>query len=344
MSIKFGSDTILEVSMPYRRIHKKRRSWVGLGRSCPALCSLFLTVGIHDGASANEVQKAASAQLTDPKFQEPYIDVDQWRDKPVRHRYVHGGFKGTTARLRFLLPAERAIPGKILPARYARRRRAKIWIERGHRISGTIRMMVFRWPAAPIIVLTNEGGLTAIAGDQTIVGYRINAAAAEYSRIVAAQMYGPGRPYGYAFGGSGGCFKTLSGFENTKTWDGAVPFVCGSPMAIPNVLYGAHTGDANPQGQVSFDRRCRRAWRSGDMYQDLNEEQRAALREVTKMGFPPAAWFNYKTIGEGAFPVLFPLIRMLDRSYFKDFWTVPGYEGFNPARLSLKREFSTPPQ
>jgi hypothetical protein len=22
-----------------------------------------------------------------------YTDVDEWRDKPVRHRYVHGGFK-----------------------------------------------------------------------------------------------------------------------------------------------------------------------------------------------------------------------------------------------------------
>jgi hypothetical protein len=66
------------------------------------------------------------------------------------------------------------------------------------------------------------------------------------------------------------------------------------------------------------------------MYQGLNEEQSAALREVTKMGFPPAGWYNYDTLGEGAFPVLFPIVRMLDRGYFKDFWTVPGYEGVNP--------------
>ena len=61
------------------------------------------------------------------------------------------------------------------------------------------------------------------------------------------------------------------------------------------------------------------------------------------MGFPPRAWFNYKTIGEGAFPVLFPLVRMLDPTYFThDFWTVPGYLGANPpeylkrARVQLK--------
>jgi hypothetical protein len=70
---------------------------------------------------------------------------------------------------------------------------------------------------------------------------------------------------------------------------------------------------------------------SGDIYQGLNDEQRAALREVTGMGFPPAAWFNYKTLGEGAFPVLFPIVKMMDAGYFKDFWSVPGYEGYTPS-------------
>jgi len=32
---------------------------------------------------------------SDPFFAQPYIDIDEWRDAPVRHRYVHGGFKGT---------------------------------------------------------------------------------------------------------------------------------------------------------------------------------------------------------------------------------------------------------
>ncbi len=61
------------------------------------------------------------------------------------------------------------------------------------------------------------------------------------------------------------------------------------------------------------------------------------------MGFPPTAWFNYKTLGEGAFPILFNLVRAQDPTYFKsDFWTVPGYQGTNPpkslqqARVQLK--------
>ena len=69
------------------------------------------------------------------------------------------------------------------------------------------------------------------------------------------------------------------------------------------------------------------------MYQGLDEEQKEALREVTRMGFPPAAWFDYKTLGEGAFPILFNLVRAQDPTYFKsDFWNVPGYAGANPSR------------
>ena len=31
----------------------------------------------------------------DPYFARPYIDVEEWRDTPLRHLYVHGGFEGT---------------------------------------------------------------------------------------------------------------------------------------------------------------------------------------------------------------------------------------------------------
>ena len=34
----------------------------------------------------------------------PFIDVDEWRDAPRRHRYVHGGFKDTHTRFSFYLP------------------------------------------------------------------------------------------------------------------------------------------------------------------------------------------------------------------------------------------------
>jgi hypothetical protein len=281
-------------------------------------------------SSASELM--ATWQTADPLFKQPYIDVDEWREKPVRHRYVHGGFKGTEARFAFYFPPKEQYKGRFF--QHVTPAPAGETLDAQNAVVGSGELqqhMLFSLASGAYFVLTNEGGPGAIAGDQTIVGYRVNAAAAEYSRIVAEQMYGAARPYGYAFGGSGGCFKTLSGFENTTAWDGAVPFVCGSPMAIPNVFTVRILAMRFLKDEFSSVVDATEPGGSGNIYQNLNDEEQAALREVTKMGFPPAAWFNYKTIGEGAFPVLFPLVKMMDAGYFKDFWTVPGYEGVNSA-------------
>src|SRR6516165_651726 len=280
---------------------------------------------------AAEPSAASASAKADPLLNQPYIDVDEWRDKPVRHRFVHGGFKGTEARFAFYFPPKEQYQGRFF--QHVTPAPAGETLDALNAVVGSGELqqhMLFSLASGAYFVLTNEGGPAAIAGDQTIVGYRVNAAAAEYSRIVAEQMYEGGRPFGYAFGGSGGCFKTTSGFENTTTWDGAVPFVCGSPMAIPNVftvrvLAMRMLNDKFPSIVDAVEPG------GGDMYQNLNDEESAALREVTKMGFPPAAWFNYKTIGEGALPVLFPIVKLMDAGYFKDFWTVPGYEGFKPS-------------
>jgi hypothetical protein len=306
---------------------KRRNSvWKVTTLAIVAAASSFDGIWSAHAQQHSDARQVIAPAVADPLFKDPYIDVDEWRDKPVRHRYVHGGFKGTEALFAFYFPPKEQYQGRffqhVTPFPASEKLDAQS--------AGSEEHMPLTLASGAYLVLTNEGGPSAIAGDQTVVGYRVNAAAAEYSRIVAQQMYGSGRPYGYAFGGSGGCFKTLSGFENTNTWDGAVPFVCGSPMAIPNVFtvrvlamrllkdkFPSIVDAVEPGG--------------GDMYAGLNEEEKAVLKEVTQMGFPPRAWFNYKTIGEGAFPVLFPLVEQLDPSYFQDFWTVPGYEGVNPS-------------
>ena len=54
---------------------------------------------------------------------------------------------------------------------------------------------------------------------------------------MAKKIYGCDRPYGYCYGGSGGAYRTTGGMESTEgVWDGSVPFVLGSPHAIPNVF------------------------------------------------------------------------------------------------------------
>ena len=86
-------------------------------------------------------------------------------------------------------------------------------------------------------VQTNMGGAFALGGaDPSIAAYRANAAAAKYSRVVAAELFGDHRSYGYLYGGSGGAYQTLGGAEHTSgVWDGFMPYVLGSNSATPSV-------------------------------------------------------------------------------------------------------------
>jgi hypothetical protein len=45
-----------------------------------------------------------TVDCNDPLLNDPAIDKDEWRDAPVRHRYVNGHFAGTTVRFSFYFP------------------------------------------------------------------------------------------------------------------------------------------------------------------------------------------------------------------------------------------------
>ena len=188
---------------------------------------------------------------------------------------------------------------------------------------------------------TNGGGASGRPGstvDPTIAAYRANAAAARYSRVVAASMYGEHRPYGYAFGGSGGGYRTIGGAENTSgVWDGFVPYVIGSPMAIPNMFTVRMHAQRLLRDRFDQIVDAVEPGGSGDMFAGLTAEERDALTEVTRMGFPPRSWFGYRTMGMHAFPVLYRGLVAADPTYFEEFWTEPGYLGFE-APPSLVRD------
>jgi hypothetical protein len=273
-------------------------------------------------------------------YDKPYVDIDEWRDQPVRHRYVHGGFKGTECRFSFYFPPAERYEGRFFHMLIP--------------ISG-IETVAIAPPAATTLadplpfaidsgaylVESNQGRTVMFPGDDTtITGYRASAAVAKYSRVLAAEMYGAHRPYGYAYGGSGGAFKTFTCLENCPgVWDGGVPFVQGSPMSIPYMFtvqghairvlrdkFPAIVDALEPGG-------------SGDMYSGLNIEEREALAEVTRMGFPPRAWFSYERIAiayTGILAMFLDNMLKWDPEYFKDFWTVPGYLGQNPPESLLR--------
>ena len=267
----------------------------------------------------------------DTLFNKPYVDVEEWRDKPVRHLYVHGGFTGTDTRFSFYFPPKEQYQGHFF--QYITPVPDNENLSQG--ASGEEDKIGFSVSNGAYFIETNGGGKVDFArpsgADPSIGAYRANAASARYSKTVAARMYGQHRTYGYAFGGSGGAYRTIGGFENTEgVWDGVVPYVVGSPMAIPNVFsVRMHAmrilKDKLPQIIDAVE-----PGGSGDMYAGLNAEEKDALQEVTKMGFPPESWFGYKSMGVHGFVAVYQGMTMADRGYFEEFWKTPGYYGANP--------------
>jgi hypothetical protein len=282
-------------------------------------------------ALAADSPPRTTADSMDPLFTQPYIDIDEWRDKPERHRYVHGGFKTTELRFSMYFPPKEKYEGRFFhPVMHI--------AGNENAASGRLAGMDgdslgFAFASGGYLVESNMGSLT-MAGPEDITNWRASAATAQYSRQLAQQMYGGGRPYGYVYGGSGGAFKSTACAEHTQgVWDGAVPFIAGSPIAIPNVFTVQAHALRVLEGKFEGIVDALEPGGSGDMYAGLNDEQREALREVTGMGFPPRAWFAHERISVSYTGVFASIIYQLlngDPAYANDFWTKPGYLGTNP--------------
>jgi hypothetical protein len=271
-----------------------------------------------------------TATCVDPRYNDPYVDIDEPRTAPVPHQYVHGGFKGTDAKFSFYFPPREQFQGRFF--------------QNTHQLltseNGPAANIGFAIASGGYYVQTNIGGVErattteqAVFGklDPTAGGYRVNAEAAKFSKVKAAEIYGSRRIYGYLYGGSGGAFQTISSAEHTiGVWDGFVPYVMGSPNAIPGVMtvrihalrvlktrFPAIMDAIDPGG-------------SGDPYAGLSEEERGALREATRLGFPLRGWWSYATMNGGALPLVAGYVPYLDRTYTEDFWTKPGYLGTDP--------------
>lgn len=300
---------------------------------CATVCSCYGTK-----KDINLVGEKFDFQSTDTIFKDPFIDIDEWRDTPIRHRYVHGGFNSNNTRFSFYFPEKKEYDGRffqyITPFPDSE--------NSSQAMPAAFSPINFAVSHGAYFIETNCGGRIDFTKpemrDPTIGAYRANAACAEFSREVAKKLFDCDRPYGYCYGGSGGAYRTVGGIESTQgVWDGAVPFVMGSSVAIPNVftvrMYAMRVlKDKFPQIVDALE-----PGGSGDMYAGLNEEERQALEEVTRMGFPPKSWFAHKRMDVHGFLVLYKAVVMSDQSYFnEDFWHKPGYLGANPTASLLK--------
>lgn len=294
---------------------------------CGALmtAAVLFTVGL---GSMEVVQAEPSAPLNgaygaaDPVFQNPYIEVDEWRDEPVRHRYIRGGFKDSDLRFSFYFPDKDQYQGRFF--QHLDAMTPQIDDTPSHE-SGPNSRIAFAFESGGYLVASNMGGVAA-RSDPTLGGFRASAAAADYSRVVAMQLFGGERPYGYVYGGSGGAFRTFSAIENTDVWDGAVPYVPGSPRANGIVATGHERvgrilKDKLPQVLDEID-----AGGSGNPYTGLDKDEEEALREMLRFAVP----LEIFSVGQPDLAIGSSEGIPPDPSYVEDFWTKEGYEGADP--------------
>lgn len=269
----------------------------------------------------------------DIQFSKGYIDIDETKIRKlengvdIKYRYIHGGFEGTSVRFSFCYPEKEVYEERfyqyLSPFPGPEEELASL------PVIGSDDKIAFALTQGAYYVETNMGSDRMFSNSQdNTMSYRSSAVAAEFSRVVAQDIYGyEHRPYGYVYGGSGGGYRAIACIENTNAFDGAVPYVIGSPYAIPNCQTTRAHAERLLRNKIPQIIDAIDAGGSGNPYEGLNEEEAEALREVTLFGYPLKSWFASLDLNDGALPVLAPGIKAMDPKYFEDFWKVSGYLG-----------------
>lgn len=274
----------------------------------------------------------------DPMFARPRIDAEErqtrkveGQSEPVPCRYFHGYFEGTSVKFSFWFPEKDAWEGRFFQHLSPFPGPDEEMASAGK--MGEDDFIAFALTHGAAYAESNMGSDQIFGSQQDpSIFYRSSAAVAEYCRTAAAELYGEKdrRVYGYVFGGSGGGYKTMSCIENTCAFDGAVPYVIGSPVSLPNCLTVCANAARRLRHVCVQISEALEPGGSGDIYRGLDGEEKKALRELVRMGFPPRLCSTLAGGDDGALPVLMPTVRMMDPEYFTDFWTKSGYEGTDP--------------
>ncbi|KAL1889861.1 hypothetical protein Sste5346_008584 [Sporothrix stenoceras] len=257
-----------------------------------------------------------TADTVDPTYSSPVVDAEVDEAEPTPHRRVAGHFEGTDIDFNIYLPPSQHWHGRFFQLAYP----------------------VQQSTALPRnIVAALDGGAYFLQVKGAIGGFRADAAAAKFSKTVAAKYYGDAsrRIYGYIYGGSGGSYVTVGAMEgSTGVWDGGVPIVIGSPGGNPQNLSVRALANLVLQSKADDIADALRPGGSGDPYASLSPLQRMVLQEATDMGLPLQGWEHPRAMSDlEIIMIMTPTVRMIDPTYSQDFWTQPGYLGTEQSEL-----------
>lgn len=297
--------------------------------------------------------------MADSFFGSAFVDIDAWRDEPVRHRYVHGGFEGTDTRFSFYFPPVEQWRGRLLQTLEGGNGGHENTALGGVGSMGTATdvpalseaqgpvsavgrpagspnstwWIAFAAANGAYLVESNQGhigsDLSIMFSEPTVHAYRASAQSARFSHELAAEMYGTPPHHGYVFGGSGGSARVILCLENCPdVWQGAVPFITGYASSW-SLGFSVQAHAARLLGtKIASVIDAVEPGGSGDPFAGLSSEQRDALAAMYRAGFPRGAESSFGTSGfAGTFASHISALEEFDPGYIDDFWSVPGHLG-----------------
>jgi hypothetical protein len=285
--------------------------------------------------------------VTDKYFGQPYIDCDEWREKPALHRHIHGGFAGTDTRFTFYFPPAQLYRGRMFqPLEGAHAGHEDAFGGLMGEMLGGLKMMGER--LGGYMVESNSGHIgddvdPRAGDDPTLYGHRASVETARLSKHVAAQVYGKAPEYSYVWGGSGGGRRSPLCLEyGADVYAGALPFMGGGNVeehgtksrvrSEQPVCFGSMF---NVQRLLRHDNKlgsvidAMQPGGSGNPYAGLSNHEREELANLYRLGYPRGDEFMISVpMGQmWLWTSIADMLQEADPEYFQAFWTQPGYVG-----------------
>jgi hypothetical protein len=270
----------------------------------------------------------------------PYIDIDEMRDEPRPHRYVHGGFEESHTRFSFYFPPKELYRGRFFQYLEGGAGGHENLLAVGYDGKGQAWTFDLAFDElGGYLVESNQGHFTGeglgVRNDGTAETrlhlFDASAESALYGKQVAAEMYGEAPHHGYVFGVSGGGIRSVSCLENRPdVWAGAAPHAGGylSTQWCAWAQAWLMARDRFPQIIDALE-----PGGSGRPLEGLTRAEREAVTDMFRRGYPRGAASQLAKFTPWAFTMYVVLDE--DPAYFQDFWTLPGYLGADaPERLA----------
>ncbi|MHA2036387.1 MAG: hypothetical protein ACW98X_08125 [Promethearchaeota archaeon] len=264
----------------------------------------------------------------DEYFGPAVVDIDEWRDKPVRHRFIHGSFEGTYTNFILCFPENESYDGRFIQflqggiggSEYAGYSNQALWVAYLHR---------------GYYVESNQGhrgNMRELKGDPLLLQWKASAATARFGREFAKKIYGELPHHGYLYGGSGGGMRSINCSEAIDDiWDGFIPFIVN--RAGLNTFFWSIAAWA---GHILGDKiediiDATDPGGSGNPFEVLDSGlQKHALSTLYRSGYPRGAEAQ---LVPNALWIL-GLQILPDPSYWEVFWKDQGFEGADKDPMS----------